>query len=48
MIRAILSSMLFAIIGCTLAYNKIDFMKASYWVIMGCAVSIAVVFCLMR
>ena len=47
MIRAVLSALLFATIGGTLSYNKIDFTKASYWIVMGCAVSIAVVFCLM-
>ena len=44
MIRTILSAMLFAIIGFTLAYNRIDLKKASYWVIMWCAVSIALVY----
>ena len=44
MIRAILSAMLFAIIGCTLAYNRIDLKKASYWLIMWCAVAIALVY----
>jgi hypothetical protein len=47
MIRAVLSALLFATISGTLSYNKIDFTKASYWVIMGCAISIAVVFHLM-
>lgn len=44
MIRSILSTMLFAIIGFTLSYNRIDLKKASYWVIIGCAVAIALVY----
>lgn len=44
MIRSILSTMLFAIIGFTLSYNRIDLKKASYWLIMGCAVAIALVY----
>ena len=48
MIRAILSAMLFAIIGFTLAYNRIDLKKASYWVIMGCAFAIALAYYFIR
>ena len=44
MVRAILSMLMFGIIGLTLAYNRIDLKKASYWVIMGCAVAIAMVY----
>lgn len=44
MARAILSMLLFGFIGCTLAYNRIGLEKASYWVIMMCAVSIALVY----
>lgn len=48
MIRTILSSILFAIIGFTLTYNRIDLKKASYWVIMGCAVAIVLVYYFIR
>ena len=44
MVRVILSMLLFGAIGCTLAYNRIDLKKASYWLIMGCAVAIALVY----
>ena len=44
MIRAILSMLLFGVIGFTLAYNRIELKKASYWVIMGCVVAIALVY----
>ena len=44
MVRTILSMLLFAVIGFTLAYNRIDFKKASYYVIMGCAAAIALVY----
>lgn len=48
MVRAILSMLLFGAIGFTLAYNRIDFKKASYWAIMGCAVAIALVYYFVR
>ena len=44
MVRMILSMLLFGIIGFTLAYNRIDLKKASYFVIMGCAAAIALVY----
>ena len=44
MVRTVLSMLLFGIIGFTLAYNRIDLKMASYWVIMGCAVAIALVY----
>ena len=44
MVIAALSMILFFIISCTLAYNRIDIKNASYWVIMLCAVSIALVY----
>ena len=48
MIRAILLALLFGIIGGTLSYNRIDFRKASYWVIMGCVIAIALVYYFIR
>ena len=36
--------LLFSVIGGTLAYNRIDLKKASYWVIMLCAAAIALVY----
>lgn len=45
MVRAILSNLFFAILGITLAYNEIGIKNASYWVILGCAVAIALVYC---
>ena len=44
MIRAILSAVLFGVVSVTLARNRIDPKKASYWLIMGCAVAIALVY----
>ena len=44
MIRAVLSAILFGVISITLAHNGIEPKKASYWVIMGCAVAIAMVY----
>ena len=44
MIRSILSAVLFGAMSVILARNGIDPKKASYWVIMWCAVSIALVY----
>ena len=44
MIRAILSAVLFGAMSVILARNGIEPKKASYWVIMWCAVSIALVY----
>ena len=44
MIRAILSAVLFGVVSITLARNEIDTKKESYWLIMGCAVAIALVY----
>lgn len=44
MIRAILSAVLFGVVSATLACNGIEPKKASYWLIMGCAVAIALVY----
>ena len=44
MVRAILSAVLFGVVSFTLARNGIEPKKASYWLIMGCAVSIALVY----
>lgn len=44
MIRAILSAVLFGVVSVTLARNGIDTKKESYWLIMGCAVAIALVY----
>ena len=44
MIRAILSAVLFGVVSITLARNGIDTKKESYWLIMGCAVAIALVY----
>ena len=44
MIRAILSAVLFGVVSVTLARNGIEPKKESYWVIMGCAVAIALVY----
>ena len=44
MIRAILSSVLFGAISVILARNGIEPKKASYWLIMGCTVAIALVY----
>ena len=44
MIRAILSAALFGVMSLMLAHNGIEPKKASYWVIMGCAIAIALVY----
>ena len=44
MIRAILSAVLFGVVSFALARNGIEPKKASYWLIMGCAVAIALVY----
>lgn len=44
MIRAILSAVLFGVVSVALARNGIEPKKASYWLIMGCAVAIALVY----
>lgn len=44
MIRTILSVILFFVIGLTLARNRIYPEKASYWVIIGCAIAIELVY----
>ena len=44
MIRAILSAFLFGVVSVTLARNGIDTKKESYWLIMGSAVAIALVY----
>lgn len=48
MIRAILSAVLFGVVSVTLARNGIEPKKASYWLIMGCAVAIALVYYFVR
>lgn len=44
MIRSILSAVLFGAMIVILARNGIEPKKASYWVIMGCAVAIVLVY----
>ena len=44
MIRAILSAVLFGVVSVTLARNGIEPYKASYWLIIGCVVAIALVY----
>ena len=44
MIRSILSAVLFGAMSVILARNGIDPKKASYWLIMGCTVAIALVY----
>ena len=44
MIRAILSAVLFGTMSVILARNGIEPKKASYWLIMWCAVAIALVY----
>lgn len=48
MVRAVLSAILFGVISITLARNGIEPKTASYWLIMGCAVAIALVYYFIR